>query len=124
MTRFRPQTTHLRLPGSVRQGSARTLCIVAILRDETRFIDEWLAYHRVLGADHFVLYDDDPALPLRDFVAPHADYVTVVDWFGRSDHLPGRNRQTKAYTHAVGSVAGAYEWVAFIDVDEFIVLRK
>lgn len=100
------------------------VCVVAILKDEARFVDEWLAYHRLLGAEHFVLYDHDPALGLRDFVAPHEEYVTVIDWPGRFEDLPGRDAQTKAYAHAVAGVASRYEWVAFIDVDEFIVLRK
>jgi hypothetical protein len=118
---MRPRTS----PTPVGQRPHETLCIVAILRDETRFIDEWLAYHRLLGADHFVLYDDDPALPLREFVAPHAQYVTVVDWFGRRDYpRRGRNAQTRAYTHAVAGPASAYNWVAFIDGDEFIALRQ
>src|SRR5438309_468214 len=102
----------------------RTVCIVAILRDEAWFIDEWLAYHRIIGADHFVLYDDDPRRSLRDLVAPHARYTSVVDWFRRGDRLSGRNRQTKAYTDALSGIAGSFEWVAFIDGDEYIVLRK
>jgi hypothetical protein len=101
-----------------------TVCVVAILRDELPFVDEWLAYHRLLGVDHFVLYDDDAELPLADYVAPHAAYTTVVDWYGQGASLPGRNRQTKAYTHAVRGIAGRFDWVAFIDGDEFIVLRQ
>jgi hypothetical protein len=100
------------------------VCIVAILRDENRFLHEWLAYHRLLGVDHFFLYDDDPDLPVRDFVKAHAEYVTVIDWFGKSTTLPGRSQQTKAYTDSLSRITSGYRWVAFIDVDEFIVLGK
>jgi hypothetical protein len=100
------------------------VCVVAIVRDELPFLDEWLAYHRLLGIGHFVLYDDDPALPLREFTQPHRDYVTVVDWYGKSGTLPGRNRQTKAYVHSLDGVRSRFKWVAFIDIDEFIVLRQ
>ena len=100
------------------------ICVVAILRDELPFIDEWLAYHRLLGVDHFILYDDDPSLPLAQVVAPHASYVTVVAWHGRSAGLPGRNRQTKAYLHSLSVMASGFKWVAFLDGDEFIVLKR
>ncbi len=80
----------------VKPLARESVCVVAILRDELPFLHEWLSYHRILGVDHFILYDDDPALPLKAFVAPHASYVTVVDWHGKSSAMPGRNRQTKA----------------------------
>jgi len=100
------------------------VCLVAILKDEQPFLDEWLLYHRMLGIDHFFLYDDDPDAPLEEFLKPHQEYVTVVPWFGRSFSMPGVDRQTKAYWHAFEHYATAYEWMAVIDGDEFIVLRE
>ena len=38
-----------------------TVCVGAILKDEDAFVEEWVAYHRILGVDHFYLYDNDPA---------------------------------------------------------------
>jgi hypothetical protein len=95
--------------------------LVAILKDEGPFIEEWLAYHRLIGVEHFYLYDNDPALPLRSQLTGHED-VTVIDWVGEFEHLPGRNKQTKAYTDALGRVR--QRWMAVVDGDEFIVLRK
>lgn len=102
----------------------KTICLAAILCEEEKFIDEWLVYHRLLGIEHFFLYDDSPALPLARFLQPHAAYVTVIPWHNRHQHLPGRNRQTKAYTHAVQEFSNEFEWITFIDGDEFIVLRE
>jgi len=101
-----------------------TICLAAILKEEENFLDEWLLYHRLIGIDHFFLYDDDPKLPLETFLSPHKDYVTVIPWFERHAHIPGRNRQTKAYTHASENFAKGFQWITFIDADEFIVLRK
>lgn len=100
------------------------LCIVAIARDEERFLDEWILYHKLIGVAHFFIYDDSPALALKTFLSVHQDYVTVVDWHENHGVLPGRNRQTKAYLHAVHHLCQPYQWVAFIDIDEFIVLKK
>jgi glycosyl transferase family 92 len=37
---------------------------------------------------------------------------------------PGRTKQLKAYTHCLEHGAAEYEWVTFIDCDEFIALEK
>lgn len=100
----------------------KRICVVAIVKNEEPFLDEWLIYHRLIGVDHFFIYDDDPELPLKNFFKPHSSYLTIVDWYGKDKDLPGRNNQTKAYWHAVENYITDYEWVAFIDGDEFIVL--
>ena len=98
--------------------------VVAILKGEEKFLDEWLVYHRMIGIDHFYLYDDDPLFPLEKFLYPHRKYVTVINWYGMDVEMPGNMNQTKAYMHAVTHHVHPYEWVVFIDADEFIVLRK
>lgn len=102
----------------------QTICLAAILRDEEPFLDEWLVYHKMIGIDHFFLYDDAPELPLQKLLQPHADYVTVIPWHFMHEERPGRNRQTKAYNHAVEQYGAGFEWITFIDGDEFIVLRE
>lgn len=101
-----------------------TICVVAILKDEEPFLDEWLLYHKMLGIDHFFLYDDHPDLPLHNFLSPHHDYVTVIPWHGLDKSFQGRNNQTKAYCHARDNHIQPYKWATFIDGDEFVVLRK
>lgn len=104
--------------GGVERG---LVCAVAIVRDELPFLDEWIAYHRVLGIDHFFLYDDDPLLPLKAFLAPHGHTVSVIDWYREKDQLH-RSRQTNAYKDSVRQIGLAYRWVTFLDIDEFIIL--
>jgi hypothetical protein len=36
----------------------KPLAICAIFRDEAPHIAEWVAYHLMIGFDHFVLYDN------------------------------------------------------------------
>jgi len=101
-----------------------SVCVVAIVKGDGPYVEEWLAYHRLVGVDHFLLYDNDPDLPLRALLERFEDLVTVVPWAGDPTATwRGRNRQTRTYTHALERVAG-YRWVAFLDVDEFIVLRR
>ena len=103
-----------------------TICVAAILKDEDRFVEEWIAYHRLLGIDHFYLYDNDPRQPLSGILARHRDYVTVRPWLISHDdrRYPGRTTQIKAYAHCLENYAGRYAWVAFIDCDEFIAVEE
>lgn len=105
-------------------GSRGEICAVAIARDEAQFVEEWIAYHRLIGVDQFFLYDDDPMRPLENLLQRHRAYVSVIPWWGQSEGLPGRNRQTKAYTHFHETYASRFAWVTFIDIDEFITLRE
>jgi len=100
--------------------------VAAILKDEDSFVEEWVTYHRLLGVDHFYLYDNDPRQPLSDILARHLDYVTVRAWLIDHDdrRYPGRTKQIKAYTHCLEHDAANYAWVAFIDCDEFIALEE
>jgi FkbM family methyltransferase len=92
-----------------------TLCVCAIFKDEGPNLDEWVAYHRIVGVDHFVLYDngssDDGPSRLRE--GNFGEYVTIVPW-------PLRPGQQAAYEHFRINHSGRWDWVAFIDVDEFI----
>jgi hypothetical protein len=102
-----------------------SVCVGAILKDEDRFVEEWVAYHRLLGVDHFYLYDNDPRQPLRRILAGHLKYVTVIEWPVDHDG-PGRagaTKQAKAYAHCVRHHAARHTWVALIDGDEFIALE-
>jgi hypothetical protein len=101
-----------------------SLCAVSLASGEEPFIEEWIAYHRLIGVDRFLLYDNDPRLPLRALLKRFEGFVTVIDWPGDpTAGSPGRNLQTKTYMHALAVVREQYRWVTFLDVDEFIVLR-
>ncbi len=110
---------------SMKTNTDFSVCAVAIVKGENRFIEEWLAYHALLGVNHFFLYDNDPRLPLRSLLSAHGSLVTVVDWPGDpTASWPGRNLQIRTYTHALVRQAPSHAWVTFLDPDEFIVLRK
>jgi len=121
--RFRRNARRLRAkaaPGS----STGPICVVAILKDEERFLEEWLAYHRLIGVDHFLLYDHAAEQPLEALLAPHRGYVTVIDWSKDDPSLAGDTAQLRAYAHALGILPPDCSWVSFLDGDEFIVLRQ
>lgn len=109
-------------PQAGRQGIA----VVAIVRDEGRHIGEWARFHCDAGVRQFVIYDDasrDDTVEVLRRTLP-ADRLTVVPWAQRlSDSRLDReiHNQVLAYAHAASNFGGAVRWMAFIDVDEFLV---
>ena len=92
------------------------LAICAIFKNEAAFLLEWIAYHRVVGFDHFYLYDNESTDGGADLIrqSNQATYVTVTEWPPRPGQLP-------AYRHFIDHHAQACDWVAFIDLDEFLL---
>ena len=92
------------------------LGVVVIIRDEAPYLEEWLAYHHALGVDHFFIYDNGSTDALDEVIEPWVNHglVTLVHW-----PLPGG--QIDAYSHALRFYGPSLEWLAYFDVDEFVV---
>lgn len=92
------------------------LSIVAIVKDEPD-LREWIEYHKLVGVDHFYLYDNcEGESQLDSFVT--GDNVTVIEW-------PGWGQQLPAYNHFLKSDCARWtNWAAFIDADEYLVPVK
>jgi hypothetical protein len=90
-----------------------------MVKDEGRYLSEWLTFHRLLGVDHVYIYDngstDDTAAVLAPFV--RSGFVTVTPWTGP---LRVQAMQLRAYHHALTSYGTLCRWLAFTDVDEFL----
>ena len=113
------------------QGTAnRTgLATVAIVKNEARYLAEWAEFHRLAGVRHFYIYDngstDSSCATLR--AALPANMLTLIPWrqkfrFGRLN--AEIHNQVLAYAHAVMNFGADYRWMAWIDVDEFLVPKQ
>jgi len=99
------------------------VAIVAIVKDEERYIAEWVAYHLLLGARHVYVYDNGSTDRTNDLLRKGrwSDRITVVPWQNFDTTI---RMQNAAYNHALANFGGSYRWMAFIDVDEFIVPKR
>lgn len=93
------------------------LAVCSVIRDEAKNLAEWLAWHELLGVERFVLYDDASADAPRDLLRARieAGSVTLVDWSHRNYW-----RQLSGINDCVLSLAADADWVAALDVDEFL----
>ena len=92
------------------------LSICGIVKDE-RYLEEWVEYHRIVGVDHFYLYDNSfhPNLDLDKQV--DEGVVTIIPF-------PGDRQQFNSYNHCLRNFKNESRWIAFIDADEFLVPNR
>jgi hypothetical protein len=97
--------------------------ICAIFKNEAPYLKEWIEYHRLHGCEHFYLCNnestDDYRLVLEDYIKNN-----IVELFespnleNESNH---RKAQKRAYNFCLNYSKNDTEWLAFIDIDEFIL---
>lgn len=92
------------------------LAICAIFKNEAPYLREWIQYHKMLGVQHFYLYNNDSEDNYLNEIQTYIDddLVTLFD-------IPGRPVQIEAYNHFLENYREKVKWAAIIDLDEFIV---
>ena len=90
--------------------------ICAIFKNEAIYLKEWIEYHKIVGVEHFYLYNNNSEDNYEDILKPYiADgQVTLTQW-------PQNQAQTQCYQDCTVRFSSETEWLAFIDIDEFIV---
>jgi hypothetical protein len=108
------------------------LAICAIVKNEHDYLLEWIAYHRVVGVNRFLIYnncekDDDGTTKLLKKLH-RVGLIELVAWPDRPNWVLASGvhvrPQAPAYYDGTERLRGEAEWVAFIDADEFIVPMK
>lgn len=91
------------------------LSIASIIKNEPDII-EWIEYHRLVGVDHFYIYDNESTDGLKDKLAGYIEdgIVTYI-------YYPGKAMQDKSINDAMKNYAYDTKYLAIIDGDEYIV---
>ena len=93
------------------------LTLAAIVRDQEHYIREWLAFHRLVGVERFVIVlhrcKDRTEEMIRKL--PFADSVFVHHVEGDRQHV-----QLGAYRWIHENYGGVTRWMMFLDSDEFL----
>ena len=98
----------------------KTLAIVLLVKNEVRDLPAWLAWHAAMGCDTFIIYDDhsgDGTWSVINQAARHLDIRAVRTDLAIS---PFTERQKVSYLDALTRYGAEFEWMAFIDADEFL----
>ena len=91
------------------------LSVCAIFKDEAPNLKEWIEFHRLVGVEKFYLYNNNSQDDYNEVLAPYiaANIVTLIEW----PESPG---QVPAYRHCIQKFKYYSQWIAFIDIDEFL----
>jgi Glycosyltransferase family 92 len=107
-----------RRPAEGRSPLSCTVCI--IVKDEMTYILEWIAYYEIIGFDRIIFYDNNSSDGTTDILLSLANIgrINYVSW----PDVPGVVTQYAAYRDALTRIST--EWVAFLDIDEFLLLKS
>jgi hypothetical protein len=113
---YPPMPARVLAPGS--SGNV----IVGCMKNEAPYIVEWVAYHRAMGVDNFLIYTNG-CEDGTDEILDRLQEMGVLqhrlndDWKGNSPQQYALNRSLKE------PVIENADWIIHIDVDEFINVR-
>lgn len=96
-----------------------TLAVCAIAKDEGPYLREWIEWHKKMGVEKFYIYDNGSTDGTSEILQPYIK-SGLVDY----RYYPGYRRQIAAYDDCISRHRMETRWLAFIDIDEFIVPQK
>ncbi len=110
----------LLLKPKVRNGK---IALHAMFQNEAAFLKEWLDYHLANGVDYIYLTNDQSTDDWQSVLLPYQEAgllevensIAHPDFYTREEHHK-RQIWTKAQKQ--------FEWVAFLDTDEFLYCQK
>ncbi|KAL5057361.1 hypothetical protein RYX36_028965 [Vicia faba] len=95
------------------------LCICTMLRNQARFIKEWVIYHSKIGVQRWFIYDNNSDDDIENEIAYLQDAGYNITW-----HLwAWVKTQEAGFAHCALRARASCEWLGFIDVDEFFNVR-
>ncbi|PON95262.1 Glycosyltransferase [Trema orientale] len=112
----RPRTRPESNPNLTRKH--HEMCVCTMVRNQARFLKEWVMYHAQIGVQRWFIYDNnsnDELDPVVESLLSSNYNVTRHVWLWIKTQEAG-------FAHCALRARDACEWVGFIDVDEFIHL--
>lgn len=91
------------------------LIICAVSKHEGRYLKDWIEWHKALGVQKFVIYDEGSE---HETLKVLQEYV----WQDLVEYIPATTHpvQYQAYANCCERWAFRAKWILFIDIDEFI----
>ena len=103
-------------------ASQHELAVTAIFQNEAPYLREWIEYHKLVGVEHFYLYNHFSTDDFQKILEPYVKDKTV-ELINLDDSYRGRVRsiQPRVYSDTIQKLQGTVKWLAIIDIDEFLL---
>jgi hypothetical protein len=104
-------------------GTKPYLSLCALYKDHAEYLREWIEFHRIVGVERFLLYDNESSDDHEEVLAPYVELgiLEVQHW----PSPPSVERGVPwavidAFTDAIRHHRDDSRWIGFIDIDEFL----
>jgi hypothetical protein len=100
-----------------------------MFKNEAPRIQEWIEYHRIIGVEHFYLYNNDGFDNFIEILTPYIKegLVDLISWDSKTAPFDDPRQsvqwvgfQLSAFNDCIKKVSGVSKWLAIIDIDEFL----
>ncbi|KAG8384919.1 hypothetical protein BUALT_Bualt04G0168200 [Buddleja alternifolia] len=109
---------HQLAPKPLSRDKQHEMCVCTMLRNQARFLPEWIMYHSQIGVDRWFIYDNN-----SDDDIEHVVESLVGANYNVTRHVwPWIKSQEAGFAHCALQARDSCDWVGFIDVDEFFHL--
>lgn len=100
-----------------KRGTGIAMC--CRIRDEALYLNEFIEYYLAAGVDHFFFYEKLSKDNYRQVLAPWIDRGVATLF----DDWPQVPVSPSAEQDCILRCIGRFEWIGFIDADEFVVVK-
>ena len=90
------------------------VALVCIAKNEDHYIDQWIEYHFKLGFSKVFIYQNNWRYSGKYIGNSSVELI----------EFDGANKQLDAYNNFIQNNYNNFDWAGFMDVDEFVVLKK
>ena len=100
------------------------IAICAMIKDEHKYLKEWIDYHLSIGVTSIYLYEDVESLSHKDICCQYENvYLFCITdlLFVYGEHT---NKQLNLYNRCLEKYANQIDYVFFIDLDEFVTFKQ
>lgn len=98
--------------------------ICTVIKNEHSYLKEWISYHLSLGFKYIFIYEDFGSLSHKNICDEFPNvFLESIDFFKPIENN-SMQKQYLIFNEFINYYSNVYDWVAFIDVDEFITLDK
>jgi hypothetical protein len=104
-------------------GRENKFAIVAIIKNEKKYIKEWIEFYIIQGVEKIFIYDNGSSDEIVEYLGQYiqSGKCIIIPWqtFFSVKHN-NFSIQALAYAHAICNFGCDFRWMGFFDVDEFL----
>ena len=98
----------------------------SIIKEENKYIKDFIKHYKLLGYNHFFIYDnnDKNGEKLEDVISDEINSGLVSIFNFRGFRGKKRGPQMDAYYNCYKNFKNYCSWISFFDIDEYLIIDK